>query len=100
MKFRILASLMLALALSLPCSVARADEAAMLNINTATVEELAKVPCLGESLARAIVEYREEMGDFMSLDELASVPGMDKAKVEEAGQFVRVDAISGSDCNC
>ena len=55
---------------------------------------------LNADLAKAIVQYREEMGDFMSIDELSDVPGMDKEALDAAKQALRVDAISGAECNC
>ena len=58
------------------------------------------MPGLNADLAKAIVQYREEMGDFMSIDELADVPGMDKEALDAAKQALRVDAISGAECNC
>ena len=91
----------LPLALLLPfSSVSFAVDEAGLNVNTATQQELAAVPGLNEDLAKAILQYREEMGDFMSIDELADVPGMTKDALEQAKQALRVDAISGAECNC
>ena len=90
----------LALTLCLVFSSAALAEESGLNVNTATQQELAAVPGLNADLAKAIVQYREEMGDFMSIDELADVPGMDKDAFEAARQVLRVDAISGAECNC
>lgn len=98
MKLSLISSLALALFLSVS-SVALAEDGG-LNVNTATQQELAAVPGLNADLAKAIVEYREEMGDFMSIDELADVPGMNKSALEQAKQNLRVDAISGAECNC
>lgn len=90
----------LALALCLVFAFAASAEENGLNVNTATQQELAAVPGLNADLAKAIVQYREEMGDFMSIDELADVPGMDKEALDAAKQALRVDAISGAECNC
>lgn len=46
------------------------------NINTASKDELVRVPYIGEMSARAIVEYRRKNGYFQSLDELTQVPGV------------------------
>ena len=98
MKNSLLSALALALCLSFS-SVALAEEEGI-NINTATQEELAAVPGLSADLAKAIVDYRSDMGDFMSIDELADVPGMNKDALDQAKQVLRVDAISGAECNC
>ena len=98
MKSSLLAALALALCLSFSTAVLAADEG--MNVNTATQEELASVPGLNADLAKAIVEYRSDMGDFMSIDELADVPGMSRDAFDKAKQVLRVDAISGAECNC
>lgn len=98
MKHPLMSALALALCLSFS-SVALAEDGGV-NVNTATQQELSSVPGLNADIARAIVQYREEMGDFMSIDELADVPGMDKDALEQAKQTLRVDAISGAECNC
>ena len=43
------------------------------NVNTATVEQLAKLPGVTPELAGAIVKYREEVGDYQGVDELLQV---------------------------
>ena len=98
MKSSLLAALALALCLSFSTAALAADEG--INVNTATQEELASVPGLNADLAKAIVEYRSDMGDFMSIDELADVPGMSRDAFDKAKQVLRVDAISGAECNC
>ncbi len=90
----------LALALCLVFASAASAEENGLNVNTATQQELAAVPGLNADLAKAIVQYREELGYFMSIDELADVPGMDKEALDAAKQALRVDAISGAESNC
>ena len=51
-----------------------------LNLNTATQEELAQLPGIGEELARRIVEYREAHGAFESMEELMEVSGIGEGK--------------------
>ncbi|MBU2711396.1 ComEA family DNA-binding protein [Zooshikella sp. WH53] len=63
------------------------DEAAVLqsiNINTATVEQIADVLVgVGPSKAQAIVDYREEFGAFGSLDEVEQVKGIGKKTLDK-----------------
>jgi competence protein ComEA len=40
------------------------------NLNTATVQELALVPGVGEGLARAMVQHRQQFGPFRSWAEV------------------------------
>lgn len=47
------------------------------NVNNASVEELAKVPSLNAKLASAIVSYREKNGAFAKIEDLTKVKGLD-----------------------
>lgn len=49
---------------------------ALVNINTATQEELETLPSIGEVRAQAIIAYREEHGGFRTTDELMEVSGI------------------------
>ena len=49
---------------------------ALVNINTATQEELETLPSIGEMRAQAIIAYREEHGGFRTTDELMEVSGI------------------------
>lgn len=53
-----------------------------LDLNTATAEELALLPGVGPSLARRIVEAREQGGGFDSWDQVDAVPGVGAARLE------------------
>jgi len=50
-----------------------------LNLHTATVQELAKLPGVGPALAQAIIAYRINKG-FSCLEDLLKVPGIGPAK--------------------
>jgi competence protein ComEA len=54
------------------------------NINTATVKQLQKVEGIGKKIAAKIVAYREEHGDFGSVDDLIKVKGFGKKTLEKA----------------
>ena len=54
----------------------------LVNINTATAEELGTVTGIGPVLAQAILDYRAEHGDFQTLDELLEVRGIGSAKLD------------------
>ncbi len=47
-----------------------------ININTADVAELQNLNGIGESKAKAIIEYREQNGNFKSIDDLKNVSGI------------------------
>lgn len=62
------------------------------NINTADSETLAReLNGVGKAKAHAIVEYREEHGDFVSADELLEVKGIGMAILEKNLNKLTVD---------
>ena len=53
-------------------------QSAMVNINTADLKQLIKLPGVGKKKAQAIIDYIEANGDFASLEDLAKVKGVGK----------------------
>ncbi|MDO5108046.1 MAG: ComEA family DNA-binding protein, partial [Coriobacteriaceae bacterium] len=51
-------------------------------INTADNEALMELPGVGEATARAIIENREQLGPFTSVDDLLRVSGIGEKKLE------------------
>lgn len=62
-----------------------------LDLNSATVEELDKLPGVGKVLAKRIVDYRASHGGFRSVEELQRVDGIGSRKFQELKDKVRVD---------
>ncbi len=48
----------------------------LVNINTATKDELMTLPGIGESKADAIIKYRENNGPFQSTEDITNIPGI------------------------
>ncbi len=60
------------------------------NINTATVEELQTVDGIGESKAKNIVAYRNQIGSYSSLDELKNIDGIGDKLFEQISPYLTV----------
>ena len=60
------------------------------NINEAKQEELEELPGIGPSIAKKIIEYREQNGKFTSIDELQEVKGIGEAKLENIKEYITV----------
>lgn len=54
-----------------------------LDLNAATLEQLDELPGIGESKARAILEYRMKKGRFSRIDELTEVKGIGEKMLEK-----------------
>ena len=54
-----------------------------ININTASVKELVLLNGIGESKAKAIIDYRTSHGQFDSINDLAKVKGIGEKLVEK-----------------
>lgn len=60
----------------------------LLNINTASAEELQTLPNIGVQMAKRIVVYRERHGTFASVDALQDVKGIGAKTLEKLRPFV------------
>lgn len=66
-------------------------QASTVNINTATAEEISSMlKGVGSTKAQAIVDYREKVGKFVSVDQLAEVKGIGEATVEKNRSLIRL----------
>ncbi|GAB2912304.1 ComEA family DNA-binding protein [Nonomuraea fastidiosa] len=63
---------------------------AVLDLNSATADQLEQLPGVGEVLAARIVEFRTSRGGFTSVDQLREVSGIGPRKFEEIKPKVRV----------
>jgi len=62
----------------------------LLDINTATVEELASLPGIGPTTAQRIVDYRTENGPFARIEDIMNVAGVGPATFDSIQDLITV----------
>lgn len=67
------------------------EEYGKININTATAEELEKLNRIGPTLAQRIIEYRESVGGFRTIEEIQNVSGIGEKIYEEIQEQIEVE---------
>lgn len=61
-----------------------------INLNTASLEELQRIPGIGQVRAQAILDYREESGKFQNVEEIQEVPGIKGKTFEKMEEYITV----------
>ena len=62
----------------------------LVNINTATLEELCTLPGIGSAKATSIINYRNSNGYFISIDDIKKVSGISDVLFEKIKDFICV----------
>ncbi len=58
-------------------------------VNTASVDELVRIPEVGPETARRIVEYRDANGPFSSVEQFLEIKGIGEKKLEKMKDMIR-----------
>ncbi len=69
---------------------ANENASSQININTATIEELMTLSGIGESKAKAIIEYRETNGLFSTIEDVKNVSGIGDGIFEKIKDYITV----------
>ena len=67
-----------------------ADSGGIVNINTATSEELQTLQGIGPKMAGRIIEYRQNNGDFKSIEDIQNVRGIGEKTFERLKSRLKV----------
>ncbi|MBE7551274.1 MAG: helix-hairpin-helix domain-containing protein [Anaerolineales bacterium] len=73
-----------------PASSGAAAGGGLININTATLEQLDSLPGIGPAIAQRIIDYREKMGGFKVAEEITEVSGIGDATLAKIKDLITV----------
>lgn len=66
------------------------QDTSLININTADINELTKIPGIGEVKAKSIIAYRTESGLFKTIEDIKNVSGIGDATFEKIKDYITV----------
>lgn len=71
-------------------SLSRGDKngSEVINLNTASEEDLCKIPGIGPKTAQKIIDFRSKKGRIRSLKELMEIPGIGEKTIEKIKDYV------------
>ena len=91
-------TLFLVLAVTILVTVGGAAEggetAGVVNINTASAEQLELLPRVGPALAGRIIDFRDANGPFRSVDEIVAVKGIGERSFEMLEPYLVIDGAT------
>ena len=65
-------------------------ENSLININTASVEELSSLPGIGVKLSQRIIRFRKNHGDFEVIEDIMKVSGIGEKKFSNIKDYITV----------
>ena len=66
------------------------DKSGLVNINTATAEQLMTLKGIGEVKSQAIIDYRNKNGPFRNIDQLLFVKGIGEKTLDKIRDYITV----------
>ena len=69
------------------------DKQSLINLNKADEEELCKIPGIGATRAKQILDYRKKHGDFKTIEDIMNVTGIKEGIFEKIAPYITVSLI-------
>ena len=76
-----------------PAAKTTAAAAALVNLNTATMDQLATIPGVGVKTAERIIAYRQKNGGFKKIEDLMNVSGVGEKSFLKMKPLITVAAV-------
>ncbi len=61
-----------------------------ISINTASLDQLQTLPGIGESKAKAIIEYREQNNGFKDIEEIKNISGIGESTFDKFKEYITI----------
>jgi competence protein ComEA len=74
-----------------PLPESKSTPGALVNINTATLEELQTLPGIGATRAQDIINYRQAHGAFKTIEDLGNVTGIGQVTIERLKDLITLN---------
>ncbi len=66
------------------------EDSGLINLNTASEDQLCTIPGIGSSKARSILDYRDEHGGFQKIEDVMNVAGIKEGLFEKMKAYITV----------
>jgi competence ComEA-like helix-hairpin-helix protein len=90
MKKILIAAILFVMAAGISLGMESCAKPQSVNINTATVDEIDRIPTVDRQLAANIVSYRSVNGPIISMEELLQVRGMSPERLEFLKTYIYI----------
>jgi competence protein ComEA len=72
-------------------SAKTSEKKSLININTASIDELDTLPGIGEATAKEIIAFREKHSGFKKIEDIMQVPRIKQSRFQSIKDYITVD---------